>query len=223
MKLRWLGQSGYELQTDGGRLLLDPYLSDSVNRVAGRPRLLPIPVDPAEVRADAVICTHNHLDHLDPDSIAAMPAELRFLTTAEGARQLNKLGRERVRILRPGDCVNLGDWTIHAVFARHSVEAFGVVIQADGLTLYFSGDTLFDPRLAEVKSFRPDYAFICINGKLGNMNAEEAARLAHLIDARVSIPNHYGMFASNTEDPHKFTDLVESGRILTFNQVYDLT
>ncbi|NJP41548.1 MBL fold metallo-hydrolase [Oscillospiraceae bacterium HV4-5-C5C] len=223
MKLRWLGQSGYELQTDSSTLLLDPYLSDSVNRKAGRPRLLPIPLKPAEVWADAVICTHNHLDHLDPDSIVQMPADLQFMTTAEGAQKLHELGRRRVLILRPGDCITLGEWTIHAVYARHSVEAFGVVIQACGLTLYFSGDTLFDPRLAEVKQFKPDYAFICINGKLGNMKVEEAACLAQLIGARVSIPNHYGMFASNTEDPRRFTDLVAPSRSLSFNQVYSLT
>ena len=44
MIIRALGQSGYILKTEHSELIIDPYLSDSVNRVAGRPRLLPIPI-----------------------------------------------------------------------------------------------------------------------------------------------------------------------------------
>ena len=68
MTVRWLGQSGYAIAAGGTRLLLDPYLSDAVERVAGRPRLVPAPLRPQQVRADAVICTHDHLDHLDVDA-----------------------------------------------------------------------------------------------------------------------------------------------------------
>lgn len=46
MNIRFLGQSGYVLRTEKTRIILDPYLSDSVNRVAGRPRTLPIPMKP---------------------------------------------------------------------------------------------------------------------------------------------------------------------------------
>ena len=40
MTVRFLGQSGYLLKTAGGEIIIDPYLSDSVNRVAARARLL---------------------------------------------------------------------------------------------------------------------------------------------------------------------------------------
>ena len=33
---------------------------------------------------------------------------------------------------------------------------------------------------------------------------EEAVKVAQAIGAKVNVPNHYGMFASNTEDPRKF-------------------
>ena len=70
MIIRALGQSGYILKTESSEIIIDPYLSDSVNRVAGRPRLLPIPLKPEEIFCDAVICTHDHLDHLDPDTVS---------------------------------------------------------------------------------------------------------------------------------------------------------
>ncbi len=69
MKIRFLGQSGYILKSGNTEIVIDPYLSDSVNRVANRPRTLPIPINPGNIRCDAVICTHNHLDHLDPDTV----------------------------------------------------------------------------------------------------------------------------------------------------------
>ena len=57
MKIRFLGQSGYILKSGNTEIIIDPYLSDSVNRVAGRPRTLPIPINPEDISCDAVICT----------------------------------------------------------------------------------------------------------------------------------------------------------------------
>lgn len=49
MIIRFLGQSGYVLETERNKIIIDPYLSDAVNRVVGRPRLLPIPIDPRKI------------------------------------------------------------------------------------------------------------------------------------------------------------------------------
>lgn len=94
MKIRFLGQSGYILKSGNSEIIIDPYLSDSVNRVAGRPRTLPVPINPKDIRCDAVICTHNHLDHLDPDTVSEIPPEQYFITTNEGKAELKRLGRK---------------------------------------------------------------------------------------------------------------------------------
>ena len=39
----------------------------------------------------------------------------------------------------------------------------------------------------------------------------------------VSIPNHYDMFASNSEDPRKFTDFIPQSRVLEFNTEYEIS
>ena len=69
LKIRWIGQGGYLLDDGQVKLCIDPYLSDVVNRVAGRPRMVAPPFAPADLKCDAVICTHNHLDHVDIDAI----------------------------------------------------------------------------------------------------------------------------------------------------------
>lgn len=221
MKIRYLGQSGYILKTDNTEIIIDPYLSDSVNRIAGRPRTLPIPLNPRDIDCSAVICTHNHLDHLDPDTVTDIPNSQPFITTYEGAEELKKLGKSNVKPFKAGDTVLVGDFELTAVFADHTVESFGLIVKTEGKTLYFSGDTLFNEKLFDIARYKPDVAFICINGKLGNMNVDEALVLAKELGASVNIPNHYDMFASNSENPHLFADVVCGGKILEFNRIYE--
>lgn len=180
------------------------------------------PIQPEEVNADAVICTHNHLDHLDVDAIAKMCKEQFFITTNEGKLKLQEMGYENVRSLVVGESVKVGDMEIIAVYAKHTVEAIGVVLKADGKTLYFSGDTLYDEQLFEIAEYQPDITFICINGKLGNMDVNEAVKVAKKIGAEWNVPNHYGMFASNTENPEKFTKQLDNGFVMEYCKEYNI-
>ncbi len=221
MIVRFLGQSGYLLKTANSEIIIDPYLSDSVNRVAGRPRTLPVPIDPKDIRCDAVVCTHNHLDHLDPDTVENIDPSQFFITTNEGKTVLGGLGKTNVKALNVGESVTVGDFELVAVFADHTVEAFGLIVKAEEKVLYFSGDTLFNEKLFEIKSFSPDVTFICINGRLGNMNVEEALTVAKEIGAKVNVPNHYDMFASNSENPLLFSERIEGGTVLEFDKEYE--
>ena len=223
MKIKWIGQGGYVINTANTEIIIDPYLSDVVNRVANRPRLFPAPIKPSEVAADAIICTHNHLDHLDIDAIPEMNKNLRFITTVEGKEKLNEMGFENVQAVVVGDTVDIGDISITAVYANHTVEAFGVIIRADGEAVYISGDTLYDEKLFEVAAYKPDVTFICINGRLGNMNVDEAIAVAKNIGAKVNIPNHYDMFASNSENPLLFTNNISGGFVMEHNKEYSVS
>lgn len=221
MIIRFLGQSGYVLKTENSEIIIDPYLSDSVNRVAGRPRLLPIPIDPQNICCDAVICTHNHLDHLDPDTVTQINDKQLFITTNEGLSELQKLGKNNIKVLNVGDSITIGDFKVTAVFANHTVEAFGVIVEVEGKILYFSGDTLYDEKLFSIAQYKPDITFICINGRLGNMNCDEALIVAKKIGSKVNIPNHYDMFASNSADPNCFANKICGGKIISFNEEYE--
>lgn len=223
MKIKFLGQSGYIIKSNNSQIIIDPYLSDSVNRAAGRARMLPIPLNPNEISCDAVICTHNHLDHLDPDTVSKIPTGQFFITTNEGKGTLAALGINNVAALNIGDSIKVGDFEITAVFADHTVEAFGLIIRAENKTLYFSGDTLYNEKLFEISKYKPDITFICINGRLGNMNVKEAIVTAEKIGAEINIPNHYDMFESNSENPRLFSENIKGGFILEFNKEYDFS
>ncbi len=221
MKIQPIGQSGYVIKSGNSEIIIDPYLSDSVNRVAGRPRMLPIFIDPKSIRCDAVICTHNHLDHLDPETVEQIDEKQFYITTAEGVEKLKELGRSNAKYLAEGESIIVGDFRITAVFALHSCEAMGVIVEAEGKRLYFSGDTLFDERLFGIAEYKPDVTFICINGRLGNMNVEDAITTAKKIGAPINIPAHYDMFESNSENPLLFSEHIEGGRVLDAGNEYE--
>ena len=69
-------------------------------------------------------------------------------------------------------------------------------------TIYHSGDTIvYDGMVDQLRPFKIDIAILPINGKVGNMNGADAARLAKDIGAKLVIPCHYDMFEFNTADP----------------------
>ena len=69
--LWWLGQSGFLLQWNGKRVLIDPYLSDSLTKkysTTDKPhtRMSELVVKPALLKNILVVTSsHNHTDHLD--------------------------------------------------------------------------------------------------------------------------------------------------------------
>ena len=223
MKIKWLGQSGYILSDGKVEICLDPYLSDVVNRVAGRKRMMASPIKPKELKSDLIICTHNHLDHLDPDAIAQMETESKiFYAPSDCYQTLLDLGVKNYVPFDIGSKANAGNFEFEAVFADHTVPAIGLIIRYDGVIFYFSGDTYYHQRLEQLKEYQVDLMFVCINGKLGNMTVREAVSLTNIIKPKVGIPNHWGMFASNTEDPRLYTEQIENGFIMEFNREYNL-
>lgn len=217
--LWWLGQSGYALKNSSGEILyIDPYLTDTIS--AGyRPyihaRLIPPVVDPgADIPVISVLLTHDHQDHLDPNSIVILSEEpkVRFFGSAPVRQKLTEvldIPADSVQALETDESTVSGGYRVTATKAVHSGGAVGYIIQSEGLTLYFSGDTiLFAGMKAIGQNFPLDYAFLCINGQQGNMDCRSAIHAAKLLHPRTIIPNHYGMYADNTVDPEKFAYLL---------------
>lgn len=70
--LWFLGQAGFLLRSGGITVTIDPYLSDSVSAIAPEfGRRYPAPLEPHELHVDVFIVTHNHRDHLDPETLGA--------------------------------------------------------------------------------------------------------------------------------------------------------
>jgi L-ascorbate 6-phosphate lactonase len=221
LSIRWIGQGGYLLRDGDVEICIDPYLSNVVDRVAKRGRMVSAPFSPEELKSDVTVCTHDHLDHVDTDAIPLMKkGNMLFLAPTHARDTLAACGVTRYAPFDEGAVYRIGNFKLTAVFAEHSVPAIGVVIEHGGVTLYFSGDTEYHERLCELANRNIDIMFICINGRLGNMNVEEAVRLTEQIAPRVGVPAHYGMFESNTEDPQKYVSRVPCGFEMKYNTEY---
>ena len=214
---KWLGQGGFDVALGDKRLIIDPYLSDSVVKVDGFKRVMPLPIEPKDLRADLIITTHDHQDHLDPDTIAYAPkGENAYAGPESCLEHMRELGIQESQLHRlgSGDVMHLGEARIMGVPAVHTApEAIGVFVEYHGVHLYFSGDTLYDRVLEDIGALRVDVMFICINGRLDNMDYHEAAKLAKILKPRVVVPNHYGMFVENTIDPQLFVDEMQGSGI----------
>ena len=71
MKIMWLGQAGYRLRTENGlTIVIDPYLSDSLQKEKGDSFKRQIPInDEVLNHVDVLILTHLHGDHTDVETI----------------------------------------------------------------------------------------------------------------------------------------------------------
>jgi L-ascorbate metabolism protein UlaG (beta-lactamase superfamily) len=230
--LWWLGQSGFLLQWKGKRVLIDPYLSDSLTKkyaTTQKPhiRMSERVIDPALLRRISIVTSsHNHTDHLDAETLLPIlqnnpginfvipEANRDFVTEKIQCKKEYPVG------LTDGRSVTIGEFTFHGMPAKHNEierddngnsKYLGYVIEFGGHVIYHSGDTLwFDDMVNLLKPFSPDIAILPINGNqperkvAGNLNCHEAAALAKEIGARVVIPCHYDMFTFNTADVSDF-------------------
>ena len=210
-----MGQAGFALKTRTGEVVLvDPYLSDSCEREHGLKRLSVSPLSPEDARADWVLFTHEHTDHLDPDAVRAIGRNCeacKFAGPAGCSEALRALGvsPDRFTLLTPGAVYDLGGFSVQAAAADHggyAPSALMLLVEIEGVRILFTGDTSLRPDLVKPLLDRPiDLLLPCINGGFGNMGHVDAARLVQAVNPRRAAPCHFWTFAEQgAGDPWGF-------------------
>ncbi len=228
----WLGQAGFLLYWQDVLLLIDPYLSDSLaakyrGTLFPHARMMPPPVEPARLtHVDAVLCTHAHTDHKDPETLSAIAAgnlDCRFMIPRATIETALSRGIPASRLLpvNVGQRELIAPHTIVQVIASAHEELqvdesgshryVGYVIRLAGLTLYHSGDCIAYPDLVpSLAPFKIDVALLPVNGRddfrrqhgvPGNFTFAEATALCREAGIPTMVPCHFGMFDFNTVDP----------------------
>jgi L-ascorbate metabolism protein UlaG (beta-lactamase superfamily) len=228
----WLGQSGFILQWKGQRVVMDPYLSDSLTKKyasTDKPhtRMSEMVIDPARLKDISILSSsHNHTDHLDADTIIPIlknNPDIKFVVPEAN----RKFVAERAKIdasflsgVKDGQTLQLGMFSFYGMPAKHDeIERdennnclyMGYVIGFGKYKIYHSGDTLwFDEMVDLLKPLAIDVAILPINGNVperrvqGNLDCREAAALGKAIGAKTVIPCHYDMFDFNSADVGDF-------------------
>ena len=223
--IAWLGQAGFIVRAGCSRILIDPYLSDSLEeKYRGtdkpHPRMMPPPITiPELLGADLVLCTHRHTDHMDKQTlsrIADLNPACRFVVPrAEMAHALSLgLPPDQLVTIDAGEELELGNMLKAIPSAHESLETnergehryLGYILRLPQVTIYHSGDTLLYEGLAESMANEGiDIALLPVNGRgkgvAGNLTFGEAVELCREARIPEMIPHHFGMFAFNTINP----------------------
>ncbi|MCE5200208.1 MAG: MBL fold metallo-hydrolase [Armatimonadota bacterium] len=211
----WLGGSGFAFKfADGKVICIDPYLSDAVERLFNFKRLSLSPVSADELKFDTLLITHDHADHLDMDSINALITGNRgckIIASESSVKALDNIGIA-AETTTPGAVFHCGNVDVEVVDADHGelcADAVGFLIKFGGRSIYFTGDTGYNPEMmAKGIAASPEILIPCINGAFGNLTEEEAAGLAAQCSAKVTIPSHFWLFAEHGGSPGAFKDAV---------------
>src|SRR5580700_3360407 len=185
----WYGQAGFRLVAGDSRVLIDPFLTDRADRRYQPPAKAS---DFADITL--VLCTHEHMDHLD------LPFLREFCTVNSRARIIvpapvielavdGGLDRERLVGAAPGQELTEGDVTVNPVPALHGlggdkpvvyefspgegpaggsgpVRFLGYAVDVGGVRFFHAGDGLVYPELpGAVSALAPDVLMIPINGR----------------------------------------------------------
>lgn len=216
MDITWLGQAGLLIEAADTKILIDPYLSDSVEAI--QPHFFRrVPVDERflKLKPDVIVLTHDHLDHTDPETLKHYLSE-----ESEVCVLASKNAWERVRKTFGGIknnyvCFDRGtEWTegnvrFKAVYAEHSDDhAIGVLIYIEDKALYITGDTLYNDKVFADLPPHIDCVFLPVNGVGNNMNMQDGKRFCERIGAR-AVPMHCGLF-----DEKKLSDFAYENKLV---------
>lgn len=215
----WLGQNGYIFKSPEGTMLgTDLYLTDHCATAykdfgLNLSRRVPVLIAPEELEVDLFACTHNHLDHTDPETIRGLRNKdtTQFIGPHPSCQVFRDAGVESGRIVPAWpDCgMQFHDIQLNGTFALPTDDTdlnhMGYVLQfGNGPRIYMTGDTDHTDLLASAAKHSPDLMITCINGGFNNLSHWEAADIAARIQPKAAIPCHYDMFADNAVDPRQF-------------------
>ena len=188
-KISWLGHASVRIRGEK-TIYIDPW------KVKG------------EDKADIILITHSHYDHLSPPDVKKLQKkDTVVVTTPDCAGQLTG----DVRTVQPGDRLTVHGVEVEAVPSYNRKKAFhpkasgwvGFVITLEGKRIYCPGDTDFIP---EMEKISPDIVFLPVGGTY-TMDAREAAEAVKAINPGLAIPIHYGDIVGSIEDARKFKEL----------------
>ena len=208
MKITWLGQAGLLFDNGKVKIMVDPYLSNSVEKVEPiNYRRVPVKEEFLSVTPDVMIFTHDHLDHYDPETapifLERKEKRMTVLSPSSVWQKARAFKAHNNVLFNRGTSWTEYGFRFTAVKAEHSdVHAIGVLIEEldTAKIFYVTGDTLYNEAIFADLPENIDIMFLPINGVGNNMNVNDAARFFKKSGAKTAVPYHVGMFDEKTPE-----------------------
>jgi L-ascorbate metabolism protein UlaG (beta-lactamase superfamily) len=209
VKITWLGHSCFALESEGRRLLIDPFLNGS--------DLAPVKAE--EVEADFILLTHGHFDHVNDAPSIAKRTGATVLCNFEVGEWIKKqgVGKDKVVPLNPGGAVKQPFGRAKFTIAHHSSSmpdgsyggvAGGFLIETGGKRIYFAGDTalFLDMKLIGISGL--DLAVLPIGDQF-TMGPEDSIEAIKLLNPRNAAPCHYNTWPDIAQDAQAWANNVK--------------
>lgn len=188
MKIKYLGHSAFEIETNEGKILVDPFLVCTPN------------YKPENI--SDIFVTHAHGDHLGSAIEISKSTGANITAVFELANYCAKSGANTVD-------AGLGSWLEYSWGKAILVPAFhssstpdgnyggcpcGFVFEIEGQTIYHAGDTGLNSEMKMIgEIYQPDIVMLPIGGKY-TMDIEHAVIASEWLGASQVIPMHYNTF-----------------------------
>lgn len=226
MKLTYYGHSCFLVETNGKRILFDPFIS---------PNELAKHIDINTIECDYIAISHGHFDHIADALAIAKRTNAAVICAYEIYEWFQKQGITNLRPMNTGGKWQTGFGTIKAVAAVHSsclpdgtygANPFGFVVNSKDGDFYYSGDTALTmdmqliPRWAKLK-----FAVLPI-GDIFTMDIEDAITTADFVQCNKVIGVHYDTFEpikiNHEEAKDKFAKAGKELILLKIGQTIEL-
>ncbi|MEE4243312.1 MAG: metal-dependent hydrolase [Desulfopila sp.] len=225
MKLRYFSHSSFQITTAAGQgILIDPFLDDCPTS----------PVKSSEINADFIVLTHAHGDHLGDAFKIGKRCDSLFICVNELADYCSDKGF-RAHNMHIGGSYTFPFGRLKFTIAHHGSmtpdntyggEPAGVLLTADGKTVYHTGDTglFYDMKLIGEMN-RIDYMLLPIGDNF-TMGIDDAVKAVQLANPLVAVPMHYNTFPVIEADPEVFREKVEAigkkARVMQYGEEIEL-
>jgi L-ascorbate metabolism protein UlaG (beta-lactamase superfamily) len=198
-QINWMGgQASVKINAGGKVIYIDPYQLSKPDK------------------ADIILITHSHGDHLSTQNIEKVLTDQSTLIAPQDCfKEFKKNWKAKVLSLAPGQNMNIDGILIEAVPAYNIVKTnfhpkannwVGYILTIDKIRIYHTGDT---ERIPEMKNMACDIILLPL-GQTYTMNSvEEAAEATLDVKAKIAIPIHFGLYEGKAEDAQKFQALLK--------------
>jgi L-ascorbate metabolism protein UlaG (beta-lactamase superfamily) len=212
MKLTYYGHSCFAIEINNATLLFDPFITGNT---------LAKDVDIDSIKADYILVSHAHFDHIQDVEQIAKKNNSKLITCWEIFHHYQAKGID-------GFPMNIGGtWefefgTVTMVQALHSSSfpdgsygglAAGFVITHNGKSIYYAGDTaLFGDMKLLGEMHKIDWAILPIGDKF-TMDAKQALMSAQMMNCKNVMAVHFDTFEPIKVDHEKTKELFKSNNI----------
>lgn len=208
--ITWLGHNAWSIETAGVTILVDPFLSDSPTA----------PVKADSIKADYVLLSHGHGDHVGDTVAIATRTGATVLCNYEVGEWLKNKGvaNDKVIGMNPGGSSMQRFGRVKFTIAHHSSSMpdgtyggvpGGFLITTADNRIYFACDTALFLDMKLIGSGGLDLAVLPI-GDLYTMGPEDSIDAVKLLNPKRVAPCHYDTWPPIAQDARAWAERVRS-------------